>query len=65
MRGVRATWTVFCYVCANWIGEDPSREKAIQTARDAGWKRTKYDGWMCPECAKAILGKKRGATNGK
>lgn len=43
--------TVWCGRCSAWeyVGNYGS---PAQDARDAGWKMTMADGWICPACLK-------------
>ena len=48
-------WHVMCAQCHGRTSVLPTVDvsyNASLTLRGLGWKKTKADGWMCPECLK-------------
>lgn len=53
MRGViTKQLTVFCGLCDEWMYLTEVKLKpAHNEAKEKGWKLTRKNGWLCPECA--------------
>lgn len=50
---ITTEWTVWCGRCAVWETNDVihgKKSEFIAGIRNSGWKRTKSDGWVCPDC---------------
>lgn len=46
-----AGWEIWCGICMNWQREKTKRKEAEIRFRKRGWKKTKENGWVCPQCA--------------
>lgn len=59
---LRMSAEINCGLCnAWWTALVETRGKAAAMARQRGWRLTKWDGWVCPECAKPRRPKGKGA----
>ncbi len=50
---IRPDYTIWCGMCVRW---DSLMDKSIRSceneAKAAGWRKTKINGWLCPDCEK-------------
>ena len=47
---ILATWTVWCGRCSKWEYVGDVIGSPTEEAKANGWKNTKQDGWVCPDC---------------
>ena len=45
-------YSIFCDDCGDWIGEEPSKAKAVDMARKAGWQVR--GGHYCSTCREDV-----------
>jgi hypothetical protein len=43
-------FTVWCAKCERYQESARKKTWAIKTFKDLGWRKTKWDGWICPKC---------------
>jgi phage FluMu protein Com len=52
MRGeISNEFTVWCAKCNEWYQESTRKKaSAVEAFKVLGWRKTKWDGWICPKC---------------